>query len=360
VKFASAMLSLLALGLASCVGMSSPEPSFAVRRVSVQPADYVGIAWLTSGSLVITRAVPSAPEGTRLGFELLLVDPVSGQSRVLDVPPVESCWRELYLSPRALPAGEVAFSRSCLHSVDGNPPDSADVVGMDVVTQNIRTLMPLGLLTGSKNPAIAVAPAADRVIYDVGAGVCVGIAVAVKGQPEGRLDAEVRGDGRTFNLNTPADLHSSCAGEGRAGGPALAPSGEDLAFGASPGSVGVDSNEARLATPWNLYVMPMGTMVPVQIASGLAGASGIAWSPEGTVISFLGTLNGRDEGIWVASRDGGTVSRVALGDFGWLAWSPDGTEIAALRWVPGPAGSSTYEVVIVPVSLPTTKPVGEA
>jgi hypothetical protein len=342
----------------ACSPIATPEPSVAVRVVST--GDYAGIAWLTSGTLVAARAVAATPAGNRLSFEFVAIDPISGEERVLDVTADPACWREIYLSPQNLPSGRLGFVRTCVHSVNGVPPDESDVLGMDLQSLRTEPLMRLGDLTGSKAPVLSINAAGDTVFYDIGAGICAGIAVARKDMPEDRLNAVVSGDGHSFNLNTPANLHGPCDGEGRAGAPALSPDGEWLAFGASPGSVGVSGVNSRLKAPWNLYVLSLGGATPIQIASGLAGASGIAWSPDGSVISFVGSVNGAGEGLWFAHPSGASPTLIAKGDFDSLAWSTDGKQIAALLSSSTDQESATRRIVIleVPDALRPTAQIG--
>ncbi len=65
---------------------------------------------------------------------------------------------------------------------------------------------------------------------------------------------------------------------------------------------------------------------------GGAGATSLAWSPDGSRLAYLGPLGGRGAGLWVMSIDGShqrMLSPEPYGLGGSLTWSPDGREILA-------------------------------
>ncbi len=234
-------------------------------------ADYIGVAWLASDLIVVDELI-TAQGGARVGNRLILIDPASGTTETVELPATINCWRDLYESARRLPDGRLGLIHICLHNVEGNPPDDADVVALDPRDRDIEPMMPLARLTGLTNVQFAVTKDLSMVVYEIGGGPCVGIAVATAQNSEGRLHATVEGNGRKFTLDTPQDLHSQCDGQGQAGSPTLSDA-NTLGFVASPEAVGVTGLQARIAVPRDIYVMGLTDASARRLAEGLDGAA---------------------------------------------------------------------------------------
>jgi hypothetical protein len=350
---AAALGTISVLGAVSigCQPLASSRPSVAEDgvRLEVPAGHYVGIAWLQDGRLVIDEAIPPAPGGTRLGYSFSLVDPTSGSSGLLAVPPLERCWRELYLNPQVLPDGRLSFVRSCLHSPQGEPPDEADLVAMDPVPgSQLQVVMKLGHLDIFKNVSYTVTPDLAEVIYEIGSGPCGGIAVATATNPIGRLHLLIGESPTQFRLDEPSDLLGPCDGAGKAGAPALSPDGTTLAFVASPRSVGVSGLQARLAQPWDIYLADMQSERTRRVVGDLDGATGLAWSPDGKQLAYAGGAAG--SGVWLVEPASGTPHLVSAGDYGYLTWAASGDTIAAIRHLSDPEDFGLGEVVLLHVT----------
>jgi Tol biopolymer transport system component len=92
-----------------------------------------------------------------------------------------------------------------------------------------------------------------------------------------------------------------------------------------------------------VHVVPVdGSSPPQQITDIEAGASGVAWSPDGTRLAYVAATHARWDldgcnDVWVVDAAGGEASRLTDTAMSWSypAWSPDGSRIAALA-VPTP------------------------
>jgi hypothetical protein len=350
---AAALAAIYVLGAASsgCEPGVSNRPSAPGNdvRLDVPVGHYVGITWLPDGRLVINEAIPDALGGTRLGYSLSLVDLNGGSPGPLAVPPVERCWRELYLNPGVLPDGRLSFVRSCLHSVEGEPPDEADLVAMDPAPgAELKVVMKLGQLDIRKNVSYTVMPDLSEVIYDVGSGACLGIAVATASDTSGRLHLVVGEAPTQFRLDQPADLLGPCDGAVIAGGPALSPDGTTLAFVASPHSVGVSGLQARLAQPLDVYLADLPSERTRRLVGDLDGATGLAWSPDGKQLAYAG--GAANTGVWLVDSASGTTHLMSAGDFRYLAWAESGDTIAAIRQVSDPQDFGLGEVMLLRVT----------
>jgi hypothetical protein len=342
----------IASALTLCVVLAGCQPGGETpsNDAPLATGDFVGIAWPSAERLVLARLVPDQPGGTRIGSELLTVEPVTGSVKSIDLPLDPGCDRERYLNPDSFGANAVTFIHACTKLDAGGEPHSVETIGsVTLDSSTVATIVALSSLTGSTNVSYSVDSIGHRTFYAIGASICSGIAIATDDVKEGRLHVDVAGDGKSFNLDTPADLHGPCDGAGRAGGPALSPNVQELAFAASPASVGLSGAAARLAAPVNLYILDTASNNVRLLVPGIAGGGSISWSPNGTLLSYLHADQGKQPALWVVERLTGQSRKVADGDFRWTAWSPDGRQIAAVRHISADAQPFAGEVVILDV-----------
>jgi hypothetical protein len=122
-------------------------------------------------------------------------------------------------------------------------------------------------------------------------------------------------------------------GMARAYGVAWSPDGQQIAFlGARPqGLSGIAAADAT----FTLYLMqPDGTGLQ-PLVEGIQYGGATAWSPDGRWLVFPGKLEAhsqRGQSLWLAEVATGQIMWLASGSYGHPAWSPDSTRIAAIEW----------------------------
>ncbi|MDP6453770.1 MAG: S9 family peptidase [SAR202 cluster bacterium] len=108
------------------------------------------------------------------------------------------------------------------------------------------------------------------------------------------------------------------------GDPQISPDGERVAFTLKT----VDSEKNRYQT--HLWMADTAGGQTRQFTYGEGPDSAPRWSPDGSAIAFLRTVDQQIQ-IWAIPSDGGEarqVTRLAEGDVGAPVWSPDGTRLA--------------------------------
>jgi hypothetical protein len=308
------------LGLfATCQTTTRPVPTPA-ESLQSPPADYIGVAWLAGGELVVAWGSPHEPNAV-----LAFVDRETSEVVDLPVAPDQNCMRELLLSPQALPDGRVGFLHVCQHAINGVPPDDTDLWALDVATGDIEVLMAIGPLGTSKGVPYATSPDLSIAVVGVGS-ICSYLIVNRADGSADRLTAEISDDGRTFSLADEIPLAGDCPMNGRAFQPTLSADGLRLAFLASPASVGV-AGRGRLDMPSNLYVLTLATNEVQEVVADVQDAGDLQWSPANDELAFSGRVGSDPNATWVVDLDGQrrAVGPVTRG----LAWSPDGTQLFA-------------------------------
>jgi len=127
----------------------------------------------------------------------------------------------------------------------------------------------------------------------------------------------------------------------RVGEPWWMPDGRIL-FAGTPGIPQTSGNlfsgmpgiTVGLREPWNIYLTSLSSLVDGTveeeqiILSGVRYINEVKASPNGEVITFLGTVEG-EEGLWALKVDNGELVRL-WGGFGPYDWSPEGNELVVL------------------------------
>jgi Tol biopolymer transport system component len=116
---------------------------------------------------------------------------------------------------------------------------------------------------------------------------------------------------------------------GRAASPAWSPDGGQIAFIASPASVGSEG-QSRTGKPWNLYVMDSQQLQPRRVVSNIHYATSVSWSPDGTHLAFGGGLDGHDQGVHLVDLSTNKVTRVTSVGGQDVTWAPDGRKLVMM------------------------------
>lgn len=346
-RFAAASMLLFA-GLSACGGRTeepaSPETTPSPVLIGVH--DFAGVAWLSSGWLVVGLN----PENVSAPNEIWRLRPDGEGFHRLRLPEDSECQRTDYLSPVALPDGRVGLVKACfLESRTAFIPIQYSLVAArprDSALEPLVTTRPLGYLRSFAAPGLTVSPDMSVALVSAGNILCESI-VAVDSGGVRYLPVTVGAGSRSWRLDeyfvTDARL---CTELGRAGGAAWSPDGRRVAFLGSPQSIGV-SGTARLDVPWNLYLMGPNAWTPRLAFANIVHPSEPAWSPNGRWLVFSGSVPNEGEGTWLFDIEEARISRLTSTPLTSPTWSPNGQAIVGTRSVDSQPGE---ELVVVDVS----------
>lgn len=248
-----------------------------------------------------------------------------------------------YFNPGRLPDGRLGFVKWCTLSASRI---SVSLMAYSTQRNQIEILasVAFNLARYSWNPTLesAVISRSDE--------LCSGITLLTrdglhhfttligKGEKSFRLDEE-------FKRN----VARGCKGTGLADWPAWSPSGDSIAFFASPQSVGLEHFDKPEA-PWNLYLMnPDGEKLR-ELVSEIKHPRALSWSPTGSWLAFSGSVDTRGTGVWIFSLGSGELERVADVSVDWLEWSPEGDRLVGARKSPDSDDPSIYELGLIDLS----------
>lgn len=309
----------MALGAGCGSGPSAETPDVPVHRVKVPFDDYQGKAWIRPDLVVVGN-----PNQEELGEPVLLWSVRLSDGHMERLPINQDdpdCTLTEYMVPTSLPDGRLGFVKYCATTTE--EPFQYSIGAYDLDTGQVEFL-------GPRVSFLAPAqfdwnPSAGRAIVSKSNRLCATIAWVT---PQGfeYLSARIQDEEGSFSLDEGyTDVDPGCT-KGRADWPAWSPDGKQIAFFASPRSVGVEGMD-RAFLPWNLYLMDPEEQQPRKVLDGITDPVGLRWSPDSTWLAFSGELGG--EGTWVFQPTSGRLVRVAEDQIG-PAWSPDGTRLVGL------------------------------
>lgn len=318
----SALSIILGVLLMSCQTTTMAVRSH-VQQVSLAPGEYSSVAWVADRTVVIEREDPRDPRMGSQRLSLVMLDAPQDERPLALAKQGPGCRVTEYHQLKRLPTGELGAVRICAREKDVEG-DTVDIVAIGVDAARIRPLLNTPAESGISG--FTFGPDLQRGLISAGGEICETI-VAVE-QGEVRPLRVTLGDGKNRWSLDEGDQRS-CTSQGRASLPAWSPSGEEIAFFASPDSVGVADFD-RLNVPWNLYLSDTEFRSPRPVLTGIRHARELSWSPDGNMLIFTGELAGRSPGTWLFAPKSNSLQLLSKSVFDSIAWAPEGRKIAAV------------------------------
>jgi hypothetical protein len=338
---------IAALALSSCDKSKVAVATPVVDVGQIETTGSAGMDWISSKTLIISRAVDPADPASPL--HLFMLDISTHAWTDLGLPSLDGCQRTDYLIPQRLSDGRVGVMRRCIPGELGIPWPTW-LIALDPKSMAIEELTPDLSSEGTvRITSYAWKPDLREAILSIGSTICQTLERA---GPSGlsRLDLSIAIDGRSFSLLDMADPGAEdCPTTGQADQPAYSPTDATLVFAASVAAIGV-GGEARLDAPSALVALDPGTSQPRVILRGVRNATGLRYSPNGACIGLGADIEGSGSGTFVVSVTTGKAVKVSDTGIG-AAWSLDGLSIAGSIGVGSAAGGKRW-LVVVPASCP--------
>lgn len=300
----------MALALSACTSSEMSSESVQLRRIAT-----TDLVWTTRG-IYVTEDSTSLVSG---GRTLALVE-LTGRAHevALDESP-DGCQQIDHFRLDST-GDQVLFTRTC------GRPDPSSEVSLLMLDEPAATIQPIMSLPFSP-ASISVAPDLGRVLVSNSQGICSGFTlVTAEGIQE--LAAWVGEGARRFRVD--ADVRRAkpgCRDVGLADLPTWSPDGIEVAFLASPESVGVAGFE-KAESSWNLYLLDPETLsVSHPLLRQIGFPRDLEWSPDGSTLALSARVAG-DDGLWLFRPADRSLQRVGDSVVDHVAWSPDGERIA--------------------------------
>jgi hypothetical protein len=262
--------------VAACGSSTRTPPRLAIHIVAVPGAQPVNATWV-GNSLVIEQAKGTSPQI----FSLWRTRLDGSGLEEIGTPIDPGCKWVNYRFPHGLPDGRLGAVRSCTLR---DPQDRVlwldSFVAFDLSTGAMTTLAPLAPAGGRRDhggipeqdfnpPDVTWDPSMTKALIAAGNGICSDLGT-LTARGVGTLPVVLNDQGESWSLD--AGLHDADTPPctlGRAASPAWSPDGKQIAFLASPASVGTEGT-ARQDKPWNLYVMDSVKLQPRRLVTGIA------------------------------------------------------------------------------------------
>jgi hypothetical protein len=298
------------------------------------PGHYVHVAWITESMLVVRD---HAEEGEIPRYLLTGLEMPSGDFSELSLPTPEDCTPAAFGSPERVGAAGLAYWVSCTELVtDFGQPHSL-YAGEPATKSELVAILDFA-------PAqIAWSPIRSSGMVDRTSRVCAALYWLIDGSAV-PVEVDVGSGSQRFTVGG-VGTGADCQDTGRAELPTWSADGNQIAFFASPESVGI-SGANRLAVPWNMYVMDADALEPEEILSGVVDPLTLEWSPDGATLLFRGEMPGHSELVWTLSVEDRVLAPVTGEPYFHPTWSPDGESIAAIRSPSGLVEADSDIVVI--------------
>jgi hypothetical protein len=291
------------------------------------PGDVLGMEWFSERSIAV--GFRPASEDSVSATSIWLLDPDSSDFRRLPLGEDPECsFVTLDGTPSnitdygvagALPDGRLGILRRCRSS---KAPHA--ILAFDPSSERVEPLIPsLGELFGRFGlGSISWGPTLEKAIATHSSGICASIAWIKSGGLE-PIPQRMSDGGRSWRLDEDFVDPGDCGRRGRAANATWSRQRNQIAFLASPESIGRDG-QARLDVPWHIYLTNPDDLNPRAILRNILHPIDLTWSPDGRFLAF----NAEASGIYVFELTTKRLIQVSRkGRDGALQWSPDGQEL---------------------------------
>ena len=314
--------------VASCaIGSEAPAPEPSMHLLEASSADYAGAVWIKDDVIAALqwyeagRDAPNAPA-------IVLVRADGSPIRRIHPSSWMRCTSDLLVnSPHLLPDGRLGYVQWCNMTTD--TAAGPELWGLDVssgVAARLTSLRQLNMQRGD----VTWDPAMSGGFLGIGSRLCDGIVAFDRSGTVAFPSIQVSDGRNAFPISADAQSQAEDCTSGQARVPAISRDGQNLAFLASTGAVGVHGL-ARLDEPFDLYIRATQTSRMTRIRLGLVDATALEWSPDGHTLAVVANSPGADRSLWLVDVSKATYRLLATGVTGGISWSPDGHHIVALK-----------------------------
>lgn len=306
----------------------SDENPIPVTRIPIPPGDHYSALWFPDGKIVVMTNLERKP------FHFFVQEEESWHELNLKADPSCTIFTE-YFVPAALPDGRLGLMKRC--SIQGaadylQGERQENLVAYDWEKHEINllvdeTIPDIGGGSFSWNPEMT------KGVQSGLPGVLFGTIYWLTPQQTEPMTITIEADNKSWSLDENYGVESPALNSdaGIARSPSWSPDGQQIAFFASPSSVG-RNGPSRLQGEYQLFLMDIDTLQPEPVLEGIYFANGLQWSPDNRWLVFYGEMGQpRQSGVWIFSPETNVLKLVDHGHVNSASWSPDGQSLLIIR-----------------------------